>query len=252
MPKIHIQDWPPYSPNDQARRDNAVIACKLMMNAALTSPVTGGIPQVEGHIVYGMDEQEELAKKMEELAYENENWEHLFLWEAQMARESDAILFIGNYRAHKTPWDTGCGACGGEADCSYVYRQRKHPFGLIDLTDRRTNKIVDGPLCALCVNNMGYAVGGALIMATMLFVDTRPFMSMGIAGQKLGYCPNCYIVVGIPVSVRQKHEFRDIGTDYHLVNMQAGVDSLRKHISQSGLRPAGGIDYRGFRAGRVR
>jgi len=250
MPKIVFQDWPPYSPNDQTRRDNVVLACKLMMNAALTSPVTGGMPQVEGAIVYGMEEQEEIARKMEELAYENERWQHIFLYEAVMAREADALLLIGNYRAHWTPWDGECGACGG-SDCRYVYERRKQRKGIIDKTDRRSDKIIDGPLCALYAHNTGYAVGSALMEAVRLYVDARPFMSMGLAAQKLGYCPNSYLVIGVAAAARQKHEFRDPGTDYHLINMTAGVDSLRKHVSQSGLRPASGLDYRTFTPGKL-
>jgi hypothetical protein len=57
MPRITIRDWPPYSPADQQRRDNAVTAAKLMMNAALTAPSVGGIPMTEGEIVYGKEEQ---------------------------------------------------------------------------------------------------------------------------------------------------------------------------------------------------
>ena len=219
------------------------------MNAALTSPVTGGMPQVEGAIVYGMKEQEEIARKMEELAHKNKKWRHLFLYEAVMAREADAILLIGNYRAHWTPWDGECGACGGSG-CDYFYSRKEQRLGIVDKTERKSAQIIDGPLCGLYAHNTGYAVGGALMEAVRLYVDTRPFMSMGMAAQKLGYCPNSLLVVGIGMAARQKHEFRDPGTDYHMVHLMAGVDSLRKHVSQSGLRPASGLDYRGFRPGK--
>jgi len=161
-----------------------------------------------------------------------------------MARESDCILFIGNTRAHRTPWEGECGACAGRANCSYIFENRKHSMGLIDLTDRRTDKLIDGPLCALYAHNTGYAVGRALMTAVRLLVDTRPLMSMGLAAQKLGYCPNSYLVVGLPITVRQKFEAGEIGLDYHLVNLETGVDALRKQVGMSGLRPAGGIDYR--------
>ena len=57
MPRITIRDWPPYSPTDQNRRENTVVAAKLMMNAALTAPNVGGLPMTEGEIVYGEEEQ---------------------------------------------------------------------------------------------------------------------------------------------------------------------------------------------------
>jgi len=111
--------------------------------------------------------------------------------------------------------------------------------------------MVKGPFCALYAHNTGYAVGSALMAAVRLYVDARPFMSMGIAAQKLGYCANSEIVVAVAAAARQKHEFRDPGTDYHLVNMASGVDALRKQVSQSGLRPASGLDYRAFDPGKL-
>jgi uncharacterized ferredoxin-like protein len=72
MPRITIRDWPPYSPTDQNRRENTIVATKLMMNAALTAPSIGGIAMTEGEIVYGEEEQEQIARKMEELAHERQ------------------------------------------------------------------------------------------------------------------------------------------------------------------------------------
>jgi uncharacterized ferredoxin-like protein len=215
-----------------------------MLNAAMTAPVTGGQAQLEAEIVYGMDEQEAIAKKMEELAYMRKGWQHIFLYEAVMAREADAILLLGNTRAHSTPWDGECGACGGD-NCGYVYSRKRQKGGLIDNTDRRRDTIVDGPLCSLYGHNLGYSVGAALMVAVRLYVDTRPLMSIGIAAQHLGYCPNSELVIAVPAAARQKFEFGEMGADYHLVNMGSGVDAIRKQVSQSGLRPAGGgVDYR--------
>ena len=83
MPRHSFRDWYPWSPRDVERRENVVLAAKLMMNAALTAPVTGGMPQIEGELIYGEDEQEALARQMEELAHEiptSPNWEHIFLY----------------------------------------------------------------------------------------------------------------------------------------------------------------------------
>jgi uncharacterized ferredoxin-like protein len=244
MPRIVIKDWPPYSPTDQQRRDNAIIAAKLMMNGALTAPHIGGIAMTEGEIVYGEDEQEEIARKMEELAYETESWRHIFLYEAVMARSVDVILFLGNTRAYADPWDGECGLCAGRPDCSFVYENRKQSTGLIDQTDRRSETIVKGPLCAAYAHQLGYNVGSALMVATHLYIDARPFITMGLAAQKLGICRNSAIVIGVGIAAKAKNEPSDPALDYHLINLERGIDTIRGNVSQMGVRPTTGSDYR--------
>ena len=245
MPNIFIKDWPPFSPPDEERRKCALEAAKLMVNAALTAPVAGGHPQTESNIVYGLEELEEIARKLEELAYlgEEESWEYMFKYEAVMVRESDAVVFLGNYRCGEMPFDLpGCGLCGGRTDCSFLYERKKTRSGLIDITDRRSDRFINGPLCSLKVKDFGFAVGSALWMATRLFVDARPFMSVGLAGQKLGYCRNSAIVVGIPVATQSKNPYVDINPDYHLVNMSKMIDTVRQTYI-IGPRQIG-VDYR--------
>ena len=67
MPRITIRDWPPYSPTDQNRRENTIVAAKLMMNAALTAPNVGGLPMTEGEIVYGNRSRSRLRGKWRSL-----------------------------------------------------------------------------------------------------------------------------------------------------------------------------------------
>jgi uncharacterized ferredoxin-like protein len=244
MPRITIRDWPPYSPTDQQRRDNAVIAAKLMMNGALTAPSVGGIAMTEGEIVYGEEEQEQIARKMEELAYETEAQQHVFLYEAVMARGVDVILLIGNTRAYSDPWDGECGLCAGRPDCSFVYENRKQSTGLIDQTDRRSETIVKGPLCAVYAHQLGYNVGSALMVATHLYVDARPFITVGLAAQKLGYCRDSALVIGIGIATRSKSEPSDPAMDYHLINLGRGIDAIRGNVNQLGVRPATSQDYR--------
>jgi uncharacterized ferredoxin-like protein len=248
MPRLTITETNRYlySPNDVQRRENVVEACKLMANAAFTAPVTGGQAQLEAEIVYGQEEQDAIARKMEELAYQRKTWEHIFLYEAVMAREADAILLLGNTRAHVTPWDGECGACGGD-DCGYVYSKKRQKGGLIDDTDRRRTNIVNGPVCAVYAHNLGYAVGAAVITAVRLLVDARPMMSIGLAARDLGYCKNSELVIAVPAAAHGKFEFGEIAGEYHLVNKERGIDAINKQVSQCGLRPAGGamgIDYR--------
>src|SRR5208337_750554 len=176
MSRIHIEEWPPYTPSEQAKKDNVLLAAKLMTNAALTAPFTGGVGGIEAEIAYGQKELEDIAREMERLANHEvpERLKKPFLYEAVMVRESDVVVFIGNYRAHSTPMDAACGLCGGEQDCSFVYNKVKHVNGLVDTTDRQRTTAIKGPLCTLRAHDVGYAVGSALWVAANLFVDTKP------------------------------------------------------------------------------
>ena len=226
----YVNEWPRYSPQDLRRREAVIIAAKLSMNAALTAPVAGGVPQIDAHLVYGQEELEKVARKMEELAHDNNRWKKRFLNEAVMVRESDVILFLGNFRAHETPLDAMCGLCGGPAGCAYLYERRETKNGLVDITDRRSTTPIKGPLCSARVSDLGYVMGSALWMAQTLLVDARPFMSVGLAGQKIGYCPNSAIVVGIPMASLSKNPYQDIAVDYHLINMDKMIDNTRKNF----------------------
>lgn len=241
MPSIYVNDWPQYSEPDVNRRENTLVAARLMVNAAMTAPNAGGISQVEAEIVYGMKDQEMLARKMEELAQDNQKIDRRFKYEAVMVRESDCIIILGNFRAMETPMDANCGGCGGIESCSFLYERRNSTNGLIDITDRSTPYLVDGPLCCVRTQDLGYAMGSALWMANRLLVDARPFFTVGIAGQKMGYCMNSVIAVGICCASLSKNPFVDINTDYHLLNLSKLVDSLRKQYAIG--RQLGG-DYR--------
>ena len=238
----YVSEWTPWSPQDIRRKKGVLEAARLMLNSALTAPFAGGVPSTEAHLVYGQEELEALARKMEELAHTNSAWKKAFLYEAVMVRDSDVILLIGNTRCHETPLDAGCGMCGGTMDCGYFYEKKNHKYGLVDITDRSSPRMIDGPLCSARVNDMGYAVGSALWTARTLMVDARPFASVGIAGHKLGYCPKSGMVVGIPVAAKAKNPYVDVNVDYHLINMDKVLDNTRK-IYQT-ARIIRGFDYR--------
>ncbi len=224
----YMYEYPPYSPQDLRRREGTLLAARLMINAALTAPFAGGVSHVEAELVYGQDEQEQIARKMEELAYTNKAWEEMLKYEAVMVRESDAVIFLGSRMAEDNALDAGCGMCGGKPDCSYFYEKKKTKHGMVDATDRRKETLIRGPLCTARVSDLGYAVGSALWMAARLLVDARPFTSIGLAGLELGYCKNSGMVVGIPVSTLAKNPFVDINPDYHLINMTKVLESMRK------------------------
>jgi len=238
----YVSEWTPWSPQDIRRKKCVLEAARLMVDAAMTAPCAGGVPSVEAHIVYGQEEIEAVARKIEEIAHTNKKWKKPFLYEAVMVRDSDVILFIGNTRCHETPLDAGCGLCGGTLDCGYFYEKKTQKYGLVDITDRSSDKMIDGPLCTARVNDLGYAVGSALWTAHTLMVDARPFASVGMAGQKMGYCPKSGMVIGVPVAGKAKNPYVDINVDYHLINMEKALDNMRK-IYQT-TRIIRGFDYR--------
>jgi uncharacterized ferredoxin-like protein len=200
------------------------------------------VPSTEGHLVYGQEELESVARKIEELAYTNKVWKEAFLYEAVMVRDSDVIIFLGNTRCHETPLDAGCGLCGGGLDCSNFYEKKTHKYGLVDITDRSSPRHINGPLCTARVGDLGYAVGSALWTACTLMVDARPFASVGMAGQKMGYCPKSGMVVGVPVAAKSKNPYVDVNVDYHLINMEKVLDNTRKVYGTA--RIIRGFDYR--------
>jgi uncharacterized ferredoxin-like protein len=232
MPRIHSREFPWLSPPDVSRRRNAIEAAKLMLNAAHTAPCAGGVDHMECEIVWGEREQEGIAEKMEEISYlpESKRIDEMYRIEAVMAREADCVVVLGDIRGRNTPFDANCGYCGGAAGCSFVYGRRRTRAGQIDHSDKSLSKtLIDGPLCQIHVQGLGYSVGSALWMARKLMVDARPFMTVGIAARKLGYCPASEFVVGILVSATSKNPFVDVHYNYPVVNMRRMVDSVRKN-----------------------
>ena len=244
----HFYEYPPYSPQDLRRREGTLAAARLMVNAALTAPFAGGVCQVEAEIVYGQEEQEDLARKIEELAYTNQAWEEMFKYEAVMVRESDVVIFLGNRLAGEFALDAGCGMCGGRPDCSYFYEKKDTRYGMVDATDRRSDTLIKGPLCSARVNDLGFATGSALYMASRLLVDARPLISVSLAGQQLGYCRRSYFMAGICASTLAKNPYVDINPDYHLINMTKVLENTRKQYITP--RTVTTFDYRRWIPGK--
>ena len=230
MSRIHVNEWPLYSPSDQNKKENVLLVARLMVNAAMTAPFTGGVQDCEAEIAHGQMELEKIAREMERLAHQEapKKLNKPFLYEAAMVRESDAVVFMGNFRARNTPMDAGCGLCGGEPDCSFFYERVSHLNGVVDPTDRKRSTAINGPLCMLRAHDLGYAVGSAMWIASTHFVDAKPCYSVGLAGRNLDFCMNSEVVVGILIAVAAKNPYADIPPEYHLTNMTNMVDGLRK------------------------
>ena len=145
MPRIHSKEFPWFSPSDLNRRSHAVEAAKLMMNAAHTAPVTGGVDHMETELVWGEEEQVEIAEKMEELSHRPENKQtgEMYRTEAIMAREADCILLLGDIRGRNTPFDANCGYCGGPPGCGFLYSRRRTSAARIRAFRSMRNRLCD-------------------------------------------------------------------------------------------------------------
>ena len=64
MTRIPINEWPPNAPPDLAKKENVLVVARLMANAALTAPVSGGVPSWEAEIAHGEKEIELIAREM--------------------------------------------------------------------------------------------------------------------------------------------------------------------------------------------
>ena len=119
---------------------------------------------------------------------------------------------------------------------------RRTAAGQIDPSDRSLRKTtIDGPLCQMYVHNLGYGVGSALWTARTLLVDARPFMTVGVAASRLGYCKQSAFVVGIGMTATSKNPYVDVPYNYHLLNMRKIVES----VHQAYIIPRQfGVDYR--------
>lgn len=250
MPRILMNDWPPYAKTDEARREGSIMAAQLMANAAQTAPKAGGVDQIECELVYGFEEQEEIARKIDELSKanpKNKMWYRIFRTEAAMIREADCILFVGSYRTGDSPLDANCGLCAGQAGCSHVYNQKASKYGQIDLIERneeRQGRLIDGPMCTFWINDLGVAVGAATYIARSLLVDCRPLMSPSIAAVHLGICRNCQFTVALPVASLAKNPFVDVCPDYHFLTRDKLIKQARKNYVVT--RQVHWFDYRGW------
>ncbi len=192
----------------EANRNAVLVAGRLMLAAATTAPQHGGAGVMEGCLVYGDDEIEDIASKLEELSTEKKQWDESFRREANMVRESQAVLFLGCFRSYD-PFGGACGRCLGE--------QGEPKDGTKCVKFRETPKLTDapfpGPVCSFRIADLGYSVGSALWIAARLFIDTRPKFPVGLAGMKLGFLPRCKFIVGLPLSVTPKSPFDDVLAD---------------------------------------
>jgi uncharacterized ferredoxin-like protein len=192
----------------EANQNAVVMAGRLMLAAATTAPQHGGVGVMEGCLVYGQEEIENMACKLEELSHLKRQWNELFKREANIIRECQAVLLMGCFRSYD-PFGIACGRCLGN--------QGLPKDGTKCTKFRETPKLIDapfpGPVCTYRIFDLGYSVGSALWIAARLFIDTKPRFPVGLAGMKLGYLPRSKFVVGLPLSITPKSPFDDVLAD---------------------------------------
>jgi len=146
---------------------------ELMAVAAKTAPKARGIDNIVIAVISNKEELEKLANKMEELASQ---YGQFLARDAGNVRNSEAVVLIGAKVVNlglKTPPDYG----------------------------------VDMNICMALVN-LGIAVGSAAKVASMLNVDNRIMLSIGLAARELKLIDAEYIL-GIPLSAKAKNIYFD-------------------------------------------
>lgn len=163
------------------RHEQVLRAGRQMMTAARTAPKGKGIDVVETAMVTDEDIRV-LSKKMVELS--EEKGMKFFLRDAENILQAECVVIIGT---REQAQGLNCGHCG-YATCE---------------------ERAEGVPCALNTVDVGIAVGSACATAADMRVDTRVMFSAGLAAQRLGWLPDCRMVLAIPVSASSKNPFFD-------------------------------------------
>ncbi len=156
---------------------------QAMTLAARTAPKARGIDEILTMAVDG-EEKEQLAREMQEIGEEKQITS--FVRDAKNVRSAQAVLLIGV--RNKTRGVQNCGNCGYK-DCTE--NQQNHG------------------ICALCIIDLGIALGSAVSIAADHRIDSRIMFTIGKAAISLGMMPEACMIYGIPVSVSGKNPFFD-------------------------------------------
>jgi len=146
---------------------------ELMVASAKTAPKARGIDNIVCAILTEREELEELAAKMKELAGV---YGAFFERDAENVLNSDAVVLIG---------------------CKIIKTDLKKPAGW-SLDVDTVNSLV----------NLGIALGSAVKTASLLNIDNRIMMSVGVAAQELKLLDADFIY-GVPLSVKGKNIYFD-------------------------------------------
>jgi len=156
---------------------------RAMAVAARTAPKARGVDEIVTLLVTG-EEIGMLADEM--LRVGKEKNITFFSRDSLNIRNVKAVLIVGvKNKPRAVP---NCGNCG-HADCT-------------------SNTKADG-VCALCIVDLGIALGSAVSIAADHRVDTRIMFSIGKAALTLGFMDDVHQAYGLPLSSSGKNPFFD-------------------------------------------
>ncbi|BBB33621.1 conserved hypothetical protein [Thermotomaculum hydrothermale] len=200
------------------RKEAARIAARLLLASGTTSPRVGGVGECTFHIIEDECDIEDICKKVEEIAENNEAW-NFFERDAEMMRDADALIIITSLRSLTDPSDINCNMCG-YLTCEYMEEREK-------LNKEDKSVAFTGPLCTFRAANVAYALNGVISLARELGIDFGVFWSAGLAALRMGLLPKTTgFAVGVAISITEKSPFRDIPLDYHKYNDRTMRDRI--------------------------
>ncbi len=189
----------------EARLESAILASKLIMASAITSPRVGGIDEVTIHRIDDRDSIEELAIFVDKMADENPAWD-FFHSDAVQISDSDVVMILADRRSAIDPMHSNCNLCGHTL-CDW--------FSDVPKLEAAPHIAFQGPFCLLRSMNMAYALNGAVSQARDLGIDHMVKMSVGAAGVRMGLVPyKAGIALGLLLSVTEKSPFKDLPKAY--------------------------------------
>ncbi len=165
--------------------EEALAVARAAAAAARTAPKAKGVDQIVTLVLTG-PEKDRLAD--ETLKIGEEKNIPFFVRDAKNLRAAAAVLLVGvKNKARGVP---NCGYCG-YPDCAA--------------------NTTAGGVCAMCVADLGIALGSAASLAADRRADTRIMFSIGKAALGMGLLPDAAAAFALPVSFSGKSPFFDRG-----------------------------------------
>jgi uncharacterized ferredoxin-like protein len=203
------------------RKNSAIIAARLLLASATTSPRVGGVGECTVHIIDDECDIEDLCSQIEEMSEENKAWE-FFKRDAMILRDADAVLVVTSLRSLTDPSDINCNMCG-RLVCDDLRAEPKLP--------KEPGVAFTGPLCSFRANNIAYAIDGIVSLARNLGIDYGVYWSVGAAAMRMGILPKATgFALGVGISVTEKSPFRDIPLRYDEINERTMNDRIIQRL----------------------
>lgn len=203
------------------RLESAKAAARLILASGTTSPRVGGVGECSIHILDDPCDIEDVCQEMERMAEVKKSW-GVFLRDAAMLRDADAVLVATTMRCVSDPADINCNMCG-KLVCEYFRETERIPDDP-DVAFR-------GPLCIFRATNIAYAIDGMISQARNLGIDYGVYWSVGAAAMRMRILPQkTGYALGVAISVTEKSPFRDIPARYGEINQRSMNDRMIQRL----------------------